>query len=119
MKPRKPLEKTRPLWVAPLTRAGRGLKPTAKGGDCADLGRPAHPSGARIETYDDLVKAALFAVAPLTRAGRGLKLGERFALLRELDVAPLTRAGRGLKHEIAKALPKHLTSPRSPERGAD
>ncbi len=60
------------------------------------MGRPAHTSGARIETLLHARKAKRWIVAPLTRAGRGLKLVGEIRGERAEGVAPLTRAVRGL-----------------------
>ena len=82
--------------VAPLTRAGRGLKHQP-------IARP----------------LVVGHVAPLTRAGRGLKQRVPPDRERREHVAPLTRAGRGLKqYDTAKEL-RRRSSPRSHERGAD
>jgi len=71
------------------------LKPIGHAAAARAVSRPAHPSGARIETLFDYALRARKVVAPLTRAGRGLKLSIR------------------TKYEDVAA------SPRSPERGAD
>jgi len=85
--------------VAPLSRAGRGLKPPSRKLPRAASGcRPALTSGARIETVIHGYAAGINAVAPLSRAGRGLKHEGRRRRRDHPRVAPLSRAGRGLKH---------------------
>ena len=64
----------RPNPVAPLARAGRGLKQKKAAAVHTLRGcRPARKSGARIETTVFFWLNVVFLVAPLARAGRGLK----------------------------------------------
>ena len=139
-----PIENCRPLSiVAPLSRAGRGLKLVVYAVPRHSRERrPALTSGARIETLRARGVLTSKVVAPLSRAGRGLKLfqsrlsvslsgrpaltsGARIETCFTLgekrgnNVAPLSRAGRGLKPPWSHHENDGILSPRSHERGAD
>ena len=105
--------------VAPLTRAGRGLKHTERGIIALLFGRPAHPSGARIETADRWDGNHFWKVAPLTRAGRGLKhVTGRFT--GTASRRPAHPSGARIETSVnVTVIMRPRRSPRSPERGAD